>query len=233
MKLTFEGQACFSIEASGVNLLVDPFITGNPLAVKKVEDFRPDIILLTHGHHDHLGDALTIARRCGATIAAQVDLLNALDTEGIDTVAFNLGGCTVVRGIHLIMVPAWHGSTVSTPEGPRYGGVACGFVIEHEDGNLYHAGDTALFGDMGMVIERYQIGCALLPIGDFYTMGPKDAVTAAKWLKAKYVIPMHYNTFPIIQQDVEAFRREVDEKTDSSCVVLTPGESWELCLSKS
>lgn len=229
MKLTFEGHACFSIEAGGTNILIDPYISGNPLCKKQPKDFHPDVILVTHAHGDHLGDALAIARRSGATLAGQVDLLHALDTEGVDTVAFNLGGSATVRGARVRMVPAWHGNTAQNADGTtRYAGVACGFIIEHADGNIYHAGDTALFGDMGMVIARYQPACALLPIGDFYTMGPQDAVTAAHWLKAKYVIPMHYDTFPVIRQDAHAFRRQVEDKTESKCIVLAPGESWEL-----
>jgi L-ascorbate metabolism protein UlaG (beta-lactamase superfamily) len=227
MLLTFEGHACFSLTANNVNIIIDPFITENPACKKSLTDFKPDLILITHGHNDHLGNALELARSCGATIAAQVDLLNALDTEGLDKMAFNLGGCADFNGVHLIMVPAWHGSSVKTKQGWAYGGVACGYIIEDKSGSVYHAGDTALFGDMGLVLARYNIDCALLPIGDFYTMGPKDAVTAAHWLKARTIIPMHYNTFPVIEQDAAAFKHDVEDRTESKCVILQPGESWE------
>jgi len=228
MKLTYEGHSCFTVEAEGLNLLIDPFISGNPSCKKKPEDFHPDLVLVTHGHYDHLGDAVEIARRCGATLVAPVELIRALDPQGVDTLAFNLGGCASVGNVHLIMVPAWHGSDVVTPEGPRYAGVACGYVIRADGVSIYHAGDTALFGDMASVLSRYNIDCALLPIGDFYTMGPRDAVTAAHWLKVKKTIPMHYNTFPVIEQDAAAFAHDLEDRTESRCTILQPGESCQL-----
>ena len=224
MKLTFEGHACFTLQCGDTRIMIDPYISGNPLAVKKPEEYSPDLILVTHGHGDHLGDALPIAKHNGATLAGQVDLLNGLDCRGIDTVKFNLGGSFVFRGVKITMVAAWHGSGMGKDN--AYGGVACGYIIDDGETKVYHAGDTALFGDMAAVISRYGLDCALLPIGDFYTMGPDDAVTAAQWLKAKTVIPMHYNTFPPIKQDAAAFKEKTEKEAGCSCVILAPGEEF-------
>ena len=228
MQLIYEGHACFRIISGGQEIIIDPYISGNPLANKQTADFAPNLVLLTHGHGDHLGDALAIAQKSRATVAAQVDLLNALDCQGIETIAFNMGGSFNFGPFKVTMVPAWHGSTVSSPQGLRYGGLACGYIIDDGSKTIYHAGDTSLFGDMSMVISRYGIDCALLPIGDFYTMGPADAATAAQWLKADVVIPMHYNTFPIIKQDPQQFKKAVEEQTTAKCVVLDIGGTYEL-----
>lgn len=228
MQLIYEGHACFRIISGGQEIIIDPYISGNPLINKQTADFTPNLVLLTHGHGDHLGDALAIAQKSRATVAAQVDLLNALDCQGIETIAFNMGGSFNFGPFKITMVPAWHGSTVSSPQGPRYGGLACGYIIDDGGKKIYHAGDTSLFGDMSMVISRYGIDCALLPIGDFYTMGPADAVTAAQWLKAKVVIPMHYNTFPIIKQDPQQFKQAIEEQTTAKCVVLDIGGAYQL-----
>ncbi|MDO4581353.1 MAG: metal-dependent hydrolase [Bacillota bacterium] len=229
MRITYHGHACCSLfTAGGMEILIDPFITGNPQCRQAAADFHPDAILLTHGHNDHLGDALAIARANNAVLIGQVDLLNQLDTQGIDNIAFNLGGSVNVRDAQIHMVAAWHGSSVAREDGKHYGGVACGYVVEDEPHSVYHAGDTALFGDMGTVISRYGLDCALLPIGGFYTMGSADAITAAHWLKAKQVIPMHYNTFPAITVDVAEFARQLEDKTESRAAVLAPGESIQL-----
>ena len=139
----------------------------------------------------------------------------------------SLGGSCNFNGLHITMVPAWHGNSVQTPHGVVNAGLACGYIFTSGEGCLYHAGDTALFGDMEKILQDYHIDVAMLPIGDFYTMGPKDAVTAARWLKARIVIPMHYNTFPIISQDVTAFLNELKMRTDSQGVGLAPGETLD------
>lgn len=226
MQLTFEGHACFSIQAGNVNILIDPFISGNPHCNKLLTDFTPDIILVTHGHNDHLGDALPLAKRLNIPLVAQFDLLQSLDTPGLDVIGMNTGGRITVKGLEIIMTAAVHGNSLCTEHGCLPAGTAAGFVIKSPAGNVYHAGDTALFGDMATVIARYNIHVALLPIGDLYTMGPKDAVMAAHWLKADYVVPMHYSTFPAIQQDAHNFAAMLESRTACKCIVLAPGQSW-------
>ena len=227
MRITYHGHACFSVFCNDAEFLIDPFITGNPRCEISRESPCPDVILVTHGHDDHLGDALAIAKRTGATLAGQVDLLKALDVRGLDTVAFNTGGTAVLHGVPVLMTPAWHGSTVVDEQGVGYAGVACGFIISGDGKKLYHAGDTALFGDMRAVLSRYDLDCALLPIGDFYTMGPSDAVVAAQWLGAKTIVPMHYDTFPAIKQDAAAFGVKV-AANGQRCAVLAPGDTLQV-----
>jgi len=228
MKIIFEGHACFRVISKDTEIMIDPYINGNPQAVKAAAEFAPNMVLVTHGHGDHLGDAVSIARRSGAVIAGQVDLINVIDTQGASAIPFNLGGTIHFGGFDITMVPAWHGSSIKTAAGSIYAGVACGYIISDGEKTLYHAGDTALFGDMSAVISRYEPDCALLPIGDHYTMGPDDAVVAAKWVGAGTVVPMHYNTFPPICQDAEAFCRKLEQETESRGVVLLPGEMLEI-----
>ncbi len=228
MKLSFEGHSCFQLEnAQCVKILIDPFITDNPLCSKSWKDFDPDIILITHGHMDHMEDALVIARNSNATIVSISDLIYSLDCAGIKTEGINMGGTVVIKSVSVTMVQAWHGSTTFS-KGGVYGGLACGYIIRTDGLCIYHAGDTALFGDMGNVISRYNIDYALLPIGDYFTMGPQDAVLAAQWLKAKTVIPMHYNTFPVIKQDVNQFKQELESKTQSRCLIIAPQNTIEI-----
>ncbi|MEG1660974.1 MAG: metal-dependent hydrolase, partial [Clostridiales bacterium] len=189
MQITYEGHSCFSLRnQEGNMILIDPFISENPLCAKAWQDFHPQLILVTHAHRDHLGDALAIARASQGVLAGQVDLLESLSLEGISSLAFNLGGTIRLLGFTITMTQAIHGARNADGS---YGGVAAGYIISDGKINLYHAGDTALFGDMQSVISRYQLDYALLPIGDFYTMGPTDAITAAHWLQAKTIIPMH------------------------------------------
>ena len=228
MKIVFEGHACFRLLSGSTEIVIDPFISNNPQCTKSVDQFEPDLILVTHGHSDHLGDALTVAKKSQATLAAQADLLRALDCHGLNTVSFNLGGTFRFNNIDVTMVPAWHGNTVATAEGDKYAGLACGYIIDDGQYKVYHAGDTCLFGDMATVISRYELDCAMLPVGDYYTMGPIDAVTAAHWLKAPLIIPMHYNTFPVITQDIEEFKKDLENKTESKGIILAPGEHYQL-----
>ncbi|MCL1906026.1 MAG: metal-dependent hydrolase [Clostridiales bacterium] len=220
MDIIYEGHACFQLRGDGgPMILLDPYISGNPKAVKTAADFKPELILVSHGHGDHLGDALEIAKTADATLAGPVDLWQILDTEGLKIIGFNMGGSFDFKGVTVFMAPAWHGSNVNG----AYAGLACGYIICMDGKTIYFAGDTALFGDMATVLSRYNIDYALLPIGGFYTMGPKDALTAAQWLRAKTVIPMHYDTFPVIKQDAQAFKKELEATTESRCLIMEPG----------
>ena len=225
LKIVFEGHACFTLQSKeGPTILLDPYISGNPACAKKPADFKPDLILVSHGHGDHLGDALEIAAAADATLAGPVDLWQTQNTADLKIIGFNMGGSFEFMGSYIYMAPAWHGSNVDG----AYAGLACGYMIRIEGKTIYFAGDTALFGDMDAVLSRFEIDYALLPIGGYYTMDPKDAITAAQWLRAKTVIPMHYNTFPVISQDELAFKKDLEERTASRCLILKPGEATEV-----
>jgi len=224
LKITFLGHACFLLEGSK-KVLFDPFISGNPLAKTDWRQIEADYILLTHGHGDHLGDAAAIASKTGAALVAQPELLRNLNAPGAPKLEINTGGNIYpCQDLRIKMTAAWHSASIKGPEG-FYGGIAGGYLVWMDGFCFYHAGDTALFADMREVIGREKIDIAFLPIGDVYTMDPKDATVAAGWLKAKTIIPMHYNTFPAIRQDAEAFGRAVEAQTDSKCTVLSIGQS--------
>lgn len=220
MKINFIGHACFLIEDSGYSLLIDPFIKGNPTASVKPEDLKPTHILVSHAHGDHLGDAVEIAKNTKAKIYTTNELGGQLSEEGVETVAGHIGGKAKTEFGSIKYFQAFHGSGIA-------GGFACGFIIDIGGKKIYHAGDTGLTKDMEL-LKREDIYLAMLPIGDFYTMGPEDALEAVKMINPKHVIPMHYNTFPPIEQDPEAFVKSVMEETPAKAIVLKPGESVEL-----
>ncbi len=197
---------------------------GNPKACAKPEDFeKVDLIFITHAHADHLGDAVEIASRTKAKIVAIYDIAVWLNEKfGVETVGMNYGR-TEIDGFEVVMVPAWHSSSY---EGKNIGS-ACGFIIGIEGKRIYHAGDTCIFSDMKLFAELYPIDTALLPIGGHFTMDVLQAVKAVELIKPKLAIPMHYNTWPLIQADVQRFKEEV-EKSGIKVVILEPGKEIEI-----
>jgi L-ascorbate metabolism protein UlaG (beta-lactamase superfamily) len=234
MEIKFHGQSCFELSEGDVNVLVDPFLKpNNPVAVATAEEVNPTHIALSHGHADHVADAVAVAKRTGAHCVALVELAKWLEGQGIDEVSDpNFGGTVEFEWGYIAVVPAWHTNTIPGSEESPYSaehgiaiGPAAGLVIKIGETTLYHAGDTCLFGDMKLIAQRSDIDVALLPIGGHYTMDRRDAVIAAEFVGAGTVIPMHYNTFPAIENDPQAFKTEVEEKTSSAVAVLAPGET--------
>lgn len=228
MQINYLGHACFVLEGNK-KIIIDPFLTGNPTAARKPEEIDVDYILVTHGHRDHLGDAVRIAKNCQATIVAPNELAVFCSRKGAPVHNMHIGGAYEFDGVKVKLTQAWHGSALVDDNSMYFTGNPCGFLIWLDDRCIFHAGDTGLFGDMDKVIGRNNhIDVALLPIGDNFTMGPEDALIAAGWLGAKTVIPMHYNTWPLIAQDPYAFKDAVEAQTKSECLVLKPGES--ICI---
>jgi L-ascorbate metabolism protein UlaG (beta-lactamase superfamily) len=234
MEIKFHGQSCFELSEGEVTVLTDPFLKpNNPAAVATAEEVNPTHVALSHGHADHVADAVAVAKRTGAHCVALVELAKWLEGQGIAEVSDpNFGGTVEFDWGYIAVVPAWHTNTIpgsaDSPYSAEHGiaiGPASGLVIKIGETTVYHAGDTCLFGDMKLIAQRSDIDVALLPIGGHYTMDRRDAVVAAEFVGAGTVIPMHYNTFPAIEADPQAFKSEVEEKTSSTVVVLEPGES--------
>jgi L-ascorbate metabolism protein UlaG (beta-lactamase superfamily) len=221
MEVRFLGHACFELSEGDATVLIDPFLTGNPKAAISAEDAAATTILLTHGHGDHIGDTVAIAKRTGAPVVAIVELAGELGQEGVDVRDPNLGGTVKFDWGSVKLVPAWHTST--TPKGTV--NTPAGLVIHFGETVVYHLGDTCVFSDMALVGKRTPIDIALMCIGGHYTMDRVDAVDAAELIGAKTVIPCHYNTFGPIETDAEAFKSDVESATRSNVVVLEPGES--------
>lgn len=220
MNIRFLGHAAVSLETD-INILIDPYISKNPLCSSKPEEFSPDVILLTHGHGDHLGDTIEIAKRTKCTVYAIAELSKWLAKNNIKTHGFNVGGNLKISSTEISVVNAIHSS--SCPDG-TYAGLACGFIIQHDKKTFYHAGDTALFSDMKLLGDKYDIDVAMLPIGGNYTMGIEDAVKAVKYLSPKICIPMHFNTFSLITCNPQNFKSQI-ETLGFGCNVLKPGSS--------
>jgi L-ascorbate metabolism protein UlaG (beta-lactamase superfamily) len=221
MEVRFLGHAAFELADGDATVLIDPFLTGNPKAAISAEDAAATTILLTHGHGDHIGDTVAIAKRTGAPAVAIVEIANELGEEGIDVRDPNMGGTVKFDWGWVKLVPAWHTST--TPKGTA--NVPAGLLINFKDTVIYHLGDTALFSDLQLVGKHHPIDIALMCIGGHYTMDRIDAVDAADLVGAKTVIPCHYNTFPPIETDAEAFKSDVESATSSNVVILEPGET--------
>ena len=227
MKITWLGHAAFLIEGRD-KVLVDPFLTGNPKASTSPEDVDCDIICVTHGHADHLGDAVDIARRTGATVASIVEMSMYIERCDVKSIGFNLGGTAKVNETEITMVPAFHSSSIGAPGLEFSAAMPVGLVIDSGK-PVYHAGDTCVFGDMKLIGELYRPEVSLLPIGGFFTMDPRQAALAASLLGSKTVVPMHYGTWEPIEQDPEEFASLVEKSSPGTkTVVLKPGESLDV-----
>ncbi len=221
MEVQFLGHACFTLSDGDTTVLIDPFLTGNPKAAISADDVAATTILLTHGHADHIGDTVPIARRTGAPVIAIVEIAREIGEEGVQVDEPNLGGTVKFDWGWVKLVPAWHTST--TPRGTV--NTPAGLLINFEDTIIYHLGDTSLFSDLQLVGKRSPIDVALMCIGGYYTMDRTDAVDAAQLVGAKTVIPCHYNTFPPIETDAQAFKSDVESAGYANVVVLEPGET--------
>ncbi len=224
LSFTWLGHSAFLFEIDGHKMLLDPFLTGNPLAPRSADEIACDIIFLTHAHGDHIGDAVPIAKRTGAKIVSNHEIASWADRQGApSTHGQNTGGGCDHGFVHAKQTIAFHSS--SFPDG-SYGGDPNGFIFTTSGGRrIYFAGDTALFSDMQLIGDA-NIDIAFLPIGDNYTMGPDDAIQATKFIHPKLVVPMHYNTFPLIAVDVAGWARRVNNETGAQPVVLDPGGSF-------
>lgn len=221
-EIIWYGHAAIGIKTADLFILVDPYFNGNKMASEKPENLSPDYILVSHGHGDHLGDTISIAKRCGAKVICNSEISQWLSRQGIKTHGQNIGGGFQHPFGYLKFTPALHGS--SLPDG-SYGGNPCGFLLTTRDNKrIYLACDTGLFGDMALLSEDC-LDLAMLPIGGNYTMGPEDALKAVKMLKPKMVVPIHYDTFDNIKQDAQQWAEHVASETDSIVRLLKPGDS--------
>jgi L-ascorbate metabolism protein UlaG (beta-lactamase superfamily) len=221
MDIRFLGHAAFALEHDGTTVLVDPFLTGNPKAAATADEVAADAILLTHGHGDHFGDTIAIAKRTGAPVVAITEIAGEIGEEGVEAIDTNLGGTAEFDWGSVRLTPAWHTST--TPKGTI--STPAGLVIEIAGKRIYHLGDTALFSDLALPKRRGHLDVALMCIGGHYTMDRFDAVVAAEFVGADQIIPCHYNTFPLVETDAQAFKSDVQNAGYAEVVVLEPGET--------
>ena len=224
--VTFYGHSCVSLSDGTHTLLFDPFITGNPQATLPASDIHADYILLTHGHSDHIGDAVPMSKQQGATIIATFELAKYCEQQGAKIHDMGIGGSYKFPFGRVKLTQAIHGSAIITDDDIKYLGNPCGFLVRFAGHTYYNTGDTGLFGDMALIGNLYKPDIVILPIGDNYTMGIEDAVEAVKMIKPKIVIPVHYNTFPVIMQDPYEFAKKVGKL--ARCAVLKPGDTYNI-----
>ncbi len=223
LRLTWYSHSCFGIESNRYSVIIDPFLTDNPKTQVKPAEIRADAILVSHGHFDHVGDAVELSKNNKADVIGMYELVEWCKKQGAQGEGMNIGGRKQFDFGEVQLVSAIHSS--GCPDG-AYGGTPCGFILRMEGKTIYFAGDTALTYDMKLIGEQNNINVALIPIGDFYTMGPVDAATAVEFLKPQMVIPMHYNTFPAIEQDPEDFADKVGDLAQVK--IMRFGETLEL-----
>lgn len=211
MEISYHGHSVVKIMTDTHTILIDPFITGNGQTDLDAAKEKVDVILVTHGHNDHLGDTVDLAKRNNATVIATFELANYVESFGINVHAMGIGGSYDFEFGTVKFTQAFHSSSFTTEDGEIiYGGMPAGVLFTSEGKTIYHAGDTALFGDMKLIGERNNIDVAFLPIGDNFTMGPEDAAYAVQLLKPQIVVPVHFNTFPPIKQDPQIFKNLVE-----------------------
>ena len=226
MQISYHGHSIVKIQTGETTILIDPFIRGNDLTDLQVESEKPNVILLTHGHNDHVGDSVELSKANDALVVAPNELANYLAWQGAKTHAMHIGGARQFDFGKVKYTQAFHGSSYVTENNEIiYTGMPGGILFTAEGLTIYHAGDTALFGDMKLIGERHPIDVAFLPIGDNFTMGPEDAAYAVSLLKPKIVVPIHYNTFPPIVQDPNDFAKLVE---DADVQILQAGEFVKL-----
>lgn len=224
MKITFLGHAGLLVEGAGKRVAIDPFLNGNPKAVMRADELEVDAIVLTHGHQDHASDASAIALANNCPIIAVVELAQLLAATGAQTMGMNTGGTYhLTDTISMKYTQAFHSSSFIVDGVAHYAGQAQGVLLTMGDKTLYHLGDTALFSDIKLIGDLHTIDVAAVPIGDHFTMGPKEALLASKWTGARSIIPIHFNTFPPIRQSGEQFAEQL-KRQDQQCFELEAGQ---------
>lgn len=220
-RIKWLGQSGFQITAGSKTILIDPFLTDNPKAPIDADGIESaDLICVTHDHMDHLGDSIEICKRTGAKFVGIFELGNYAESEGVENVvAINKGSTVEIEGVEVTMTKAFHSSERGSPTG---------FVLDTGEERIYHSGDTSIFGDMELIGNLYKPEVACLPIGGYYTMGPREAVEAVKLINPEAVVPMHYLTFPVLEQSADGFLKELERRApEVKPVVLDPGEIHE------
>jgi L-ascorbate metabolism protein UlaG (beta-lactamase superfamily) len=231
--ITYAGHSTVFIESEGFNIVIDPWLDTNPLCPDSLKNpNKLDLIILTHGHSDHSSDALRLSKHLGATVVATYELAMLLKSEGVpegQLCPMNKGGSVKINNFNIVLTNALHSNSYDKSDGTYYAGEACGVILKNKRNAIYYAGDTALFSDMRLIAELYQPDLAFLPIGDRFTMGPKEAAIATTYLKVPKVIPIHHSTFPLLTGTVEDFEKELSNiNKECKSISMKAGEYYNL-----